>query len=489
MSVVKAIFKLLVILGASSYFSLSARASNEMLVSKERMPYEILSISMNQNTIEIKGWVLISYTQHYQNDSDHRTELEFFSINDSFRIRASLSSLSMTKQMEYFGSPKCGVNSTNQIPEVCNYSYDNVGFTAIIPIESFKVNEVYQTNIISHAFKSNLVYKTPVYFPMQNDLNFVYQDKNYNVKSKLDDTEIRVTATTVIARTTGAKTSPYWYNGTNCSTTYKNQLFFLKNSVYKEIFDRNLFENTSYYRVKADLSACDGQRRRIVEGKSLSPVWIASTYVQYSGTPLQISSKYLNRAPYFESNEVYIYKGQKLNINDYVKAFDYEEGDISHRIQIVSSNYVDEVGKYSIDLVVYDKENLKANTTLIVNVLAIPNNKPIIYANDLRILQFSKFNYLDHFSAFDTEDGNLTNKLINLSNIDTSVISTQELCLFVEDSKLLNDTKCINIEIYSNNEKYEKYRSISKNNTFYNESVPSNWENIIYILNNLLYLE
>lgn len=489
MTVVKAIIKLLVILGASSYFSLNPKAINEVLVNKDKMPYEILSIKMIDNTIEISGWVLISYSQHYQNESDHRTELEFFSINDSFKIQANLTNLSMTKQMEYFGSPKCNNSVINQIPEVCNYNYENVGFSVRIPLQSFKVNEVYQTNLISYAYKSQLAYKTPVYFPMTNDLNFVYSDKNYNIRSKLDDTEIKVTATTVIARTTGAKTSPSWYYGSNCSTTYKNQLFFLKGSAYKNIFERNLFENTSYYRVKADLSACDGNRRRIVEGNSISPVWIASTYVLYSGTPLQISSKFINRAPYFITNEVSIYKGQKFTLLDHVKALDYEEGNISHRINIINSNYIDEVGKYSLDLSVQDSEGLKAYTNLIVNVLAIPNMNPVIYANDIRVLQFSKFNHLDHFSAYDNEDGDLSNKLIMMNLIDTSNISVQELCLYVEDSKRLNSTKCINVEIYSNNEKYEKYRSISKNNMFYKESIPLNWNSLIFILDELVNLE
>ena len=63
MKVIKAILKLLVILGASSYFSLNAKASTEVLVNKEKMPYEILSIKMVNNNLEIRGWVYISYTQ------------------------------------------------------------------------------------------------------------------------------------------------------------------------------------------------------------------------------------------------------------------------------------------------------------------------------------------------------------------------------------------------------------------------------------------
>lgn len=486
MNVIKTIIKLLIILGASSYFRLNPKALNEVIVTKDKIPYEILSIKMINNSIEIKGWVFISYTQHYLNDSDHKTELEFLSINDSFKVIATTQSISMTNQMQYFGTPKCGPNIINKAPEICNFSYENVGFKVNIPMDMFKVNETYQTNIISHAYKSNLSYKTPVYFPLINDITFNYSDKIYTVKSKLDDTEIKVSATTVIARTQPLKTSPVWFYGDSCSTTYKNQLFFLKNSIYKNVLERKISENINYYRVKANITQCDGDRRRIIEGTIISPIWIASTYVQYSGTPLEISSKYINRAPYFEYSEINLYKGQSFELLDYVKAIDPEEGDISHKITIRSSNYKDELGTYTLNLEVFDKEGLKANATILVNVLALMNNSPVIFLDNIRILQNTIFNPLDYANAYDNEDGDITDKIISLNTIDTSIISIQEVCYYVEDSKGLNNTKCINVEIYSNQLEYLKFRSISKNNLFYGEDIPNNWKDIIYIIDILL---
>ena len=486
MNVIKTIIKLLIILGASSYFRLNPKALNEVLVNKDKIPYEILSIKMVNNTIEIKGWVFISYTQHYLNDSDHKTELEFFSINDSFKVTATTQSVNMTNQMQYFGTPKCGPNIINKAPEICNFSYENVGFKVNIPMEMFKVNETYQTNIISHAYKSNLSYKTPIYFPLINDITFNYSDKIYNIKSKLDDTELKVSATTVIARTQPLKTSPVWFYGDSCSTTYKNQLFFLKNSIYKNILERKISENINYYRVKANITHCDGDRRRIIEGTIISPIWIASTYVLYTGTPLEISSKYTNRAPYFEYSEINLYKGQSFELLDYVKAIDPEEGDISHRINVLSSNYKDEIGTYTLNLEVFDNEGLKAYAIIHVNVLAYVNNNPVIFSEDVRIIQYTTFNPLDYSNAYDNEDGDITDKIIALNTIDTSIISNQELCYYVEDSAKLSNTKCINVEIYNNQLEYEKYRSISKNNLFYAEEIPSNWKDIIYIIDLIL---
>ncbi len=486
MKILNQILKFIFIIGGVSYFRINAYGASEVMVSKKELPYEILNISMQNSSIVIEGWSLISYKQHYLNESDHLTELEFFSINDSFRISATLTSLSLTKQMEYFGSPICNFNSINQIPEVCNFNYERVGFTAIVPLNKFVVNQVYQTNIISHALRANLSYKTPVYYPILNDLNFTNSGKEYHIISRLDDTEIKVNATTVLARKQAAKVSPYWYSGTNCSSTYKNQLFFLVNTTYRNVFEKIISDNTSYYRVSSNLSACDGPRRRIVEGGSINPVWIASTYVLYSGTPLQISSNLVNQAPYFEKTKATIYKDQLFDWSSYVKAFDLEDGNISHKIIQVSSNYVNEIGTYRINLKVSDSKGLTSTTELIVDVIALPNSNPVLYAENTKILQYSNFNALDYVSAYDNEDGNLNHKIITLNAIDTSILSVQEQCYYVEDSKGLNDIKCIEIEIFSNKVVYDKFRMISDNNLFYKQEIPNNWINNIYILDSIL---
>jgi hypothetical protein len=267
---------------------------------------------------------------------------------------------------------------------------------------------------------------------------------------------------------------------------YNLPLFFLINSTYKNVFEKVVSNETSYYQVKANISICDGPRRRIVEGNSIAPVWIASTYVLYTGTPLQIKTNYVNRAPYFDKNDIYVYKGQNFEILDYVKAIDPEEGDISHKIEVISSSYKDEVGQYSIKLKVSDKNGLTTYTEININVLALPNSKPIIYAENIRFLQYSNFIALDFANAYDKEDGDLKNKIIYTNSINTSIISNQEQCYYVEDSQGLSDTKCIVVEIYSNSDLYNKFRLISKNNLFYNEETPSKWINIYFILKEIL---
>ncbi len=451
-------------------------AFTDVMVSKKDLSFEVLSIETNQNELIVRGWAFISYKQHFNNTSDHSTFLEFFNIKDQFRVQANLTNISQTQMMTYFGSPNCSSSSTYQMPEVCNYNYEQVGFEVKVPLDRFKAGDSYQTNIIVQAHTVGISYKTALYFPLSSDLVLSSSSRETIVSSRLDATELKINATTVLARKQAQKQSEYWFYGSNCSTTYRNQLFFQVNTVYRRVYEKVINDNTSYYRVGGNLNVCYESRRRITEGTLIQPVWIASPYVLYSGTPLQIKVNLKNQAPYFVKEEINIYQGEIFVLTDYVKAIDPEEGDISHRI-VETSNNVDRftVGTYTIDVKVSDNEGLSSNSSIIVNVLTRPNNAPNITASDIKIQQFSNFDALNYVTAYDVEDGDLSEKVITLNSIDTSLLSDQEICYYVEDSKYLSSTKCIIVSIYSYQDLMSKIRFVSKNNMFYNESLPSNW--------------
>ena len=128
-----------------------------------------------------------------------------------------------------------------------------------------------------------------------------------------------------------------------------------------------------------------------------------------------------------------------------------------------------------------------------MNVLTRPNNVPTINASDIQIQQFSNFNPLNFVTAYDVEDGDLTDEIVTLNSIDTSLLSDQDLCYYVEDSKYVSTTKCIIVSIYSYQDLMSKVRYVSKNNLFYNEPLPSNWMgkqmNLEYVILNNVILE
>jgi hypothetical protein len=112
---------------------IQTNAYTDVMVSKKDLSFEVLSIETSQNELIVRGWAFISYKQHFYNSTDHTTYLEFFNINDQFRFQASLTSISQTQMMTYFGSPTCPNHSTFQMPEVCNYHYEQVGLRRKYP--------------------------------------------------------------------------------------------------------------------------------------------------------------------------------------------------------------------------------------------------------------------------------------------------------------------------------------------------------------------
>lgn len=446
-------------------------------VTKAKLPYEVISISIEGEYVHISGWAFIAYTQHFENSSDHGVSLDFVSSTHQFRVNALITPISQTKTMEYFGSPICANNIYNQIPEICNYRYENVGFDVYVLISSFKDNENYQTNINVNAYLSQQNYSTPLYYPLANDLTIQSKTKEIKIISRLDDTVLTVSATTVLARKEPYKTAPTYFVGLSCSTTYLNQLFFLVNTTYRNVFEKTYSEDTSYYRVSANTFICSANRRRIVEGSSISPVWIASPYVLYSGSPLQIQVRSINQTPVITVNHTEIYEGYEFNYLNYVSASDYEEGDISSRISLIDTNFTSQIGLYFFNVKVCDLQNLCTTNRLYVNVKEIPNNIPVIYADDVELLINSVFNGYQQASAYDVEDGDLTSMIQVISSIDTSILGTQSLCFQVIDSKNAIAHKCINVTVIDYSSYLNKFRFISNYFLFYNEEIPELWLN------------
>lgn len=482
---IKVLFRWFIMFSIIRCFGIQSFAE-EVSVQKSALPYEILTVETNQTSMIIKGWALISYVQHFQDASDHSVQLEFVSIYDSFKVDANLEPISQTTMMQYFGTPTCSWTSIHIPPETCNFIYENVGFSVEIPLDRFQATHHYQTNIIVNAFAANLSFKTPLYYPIPNDLSFRIEEKEYRIVSRLDDTQLKVSATTVIARKEPYKSSPAWFSGANCSATYTNQLFFMKDTIYTSIKQKIMVGNTSYYGVSANPYLCYSSRRRIIEGNSLNPVWIASPYVLYSGSPLQIQVIRLNNLPVLSTGTIQVVEGESVNVFDHVSAYDIEDGDISSNIKIISNNIQSIPGSYRVDLSVTDSFGSTSYGTLFVNVITLPNIAPIIEVKDKTVLQHSTFDPRKDVKASDYEDGDLTESIEVIGAINTAIIGTQTICYQVYDSKSLSSNACIIVNVIDFANYSNRFRFISKTKPFYMENIPHNWINNINSLISVL---
>ncbi|NTW95050.1 MAG: DUF5011 domain-containing protein [Erysipelotrichaceae bacterium] len=463
---------------------LSIQAITLTPVSKEFLNFEILDVKINSDFISIKGWAFINDSQHYKNTTDHSIKLEFVSLNHSFTFDATLTNLSMTSSFAAMGYSYCadGVYGASS----CNYYYEYVGFEAIVPLDSFVKGQKYNTNVVFYANLSQKYFKTPLYYPITNPIEIMEGDYRFSIISKLNDTSIKIIESPVYARKSPSKTGTIWTYGSNCSTSYLNILYFKMYSVYTKILDRTIAENQTYYRVSAKSDVCVDMRKRIVEGTVLNPVWISGMFVEYSGTPLEISSVLINNNPVITAEDFEYIIGTPINLLDYAKCYDFEDGDISAKIVIESSNFQERVGVYQVTYYVEDKYGYFDRKTINITAIDLYNDPPIINAKDRTILQYSDFDYYLDVSAYDLQDGDITDLLEILNTIDTSNPDDQDLCYQVIDSKGAITIKCIVIHIYNEVILNRRYRFVSKNKLFYDESVPILWLNKVTDLQTML---
>lgn len=463
---------------------LPTRAITVSSVTKEFLNFEILDAKMTSEFITIKGWAFINESQHYKNTTDHSIKLEFVSLNHTFTFDAKLTNFSMTSSFAAIGYSYCaaGVYGASN----CNYYYEYVGFEAVIPLTSFIKGEKYITNIVFYANLSKIYFKTPLYYPIVNPIETMVGDYRFSIISKLNDTNIKVIESPVYARKSPSKTGTIWTYGTNCSTAYLNTLYFKMYSVYSNILDKTIVDSQTYYRVSARTDVCVDLRKRIIEGTVLNPVWISGMFVEYTGTPLEISSLLINNSPVIIASDFEYIIGTPINLLHYAKCVDYEDGDLTAKIVIESSNFQVRVGVYQVTYYVEDKYGYFDRKTVNITVLDIFNDPPLIFAYDRTVLQFSDFDYYLDVTAFDKQDGNITGLIKVLNSIDTSNILDQDLCYQVIDSKGAITIKCIIIHVYNEITLNRRYRYVSKNKLFFNESVPILWLNKVVDLQTIL---
>lgn len=467
----------------------SVGALNEQITDKTTLPYEISSIITGLSSFEITGWAFLNETQHFQSSADHNYEIEFSSPAHTFRARGMATAVSQTETMKFAGTPVCAANVYFQPGRICFYYYENVGFKITVPYGSFRYPNKYTAYIVVSGMTSKRSLKIPLYFPITEDIVKKVGDIEYRAISKMNDTKLQVNHTTVMTLMDASKTSPIWYYGSACSSTYGNRLYYKFGSIFSTIYEKRIVESTTYYRLSGALSSCYESRSRVVEGTQLSPLWIASNFVEYTGTPLQVTATLINTSPSLDVENVTLTVGDLFEPFNHVSAYDAEEGNLTQKIMLVSSNFVNAVGSYTLVFKVSDKYSVSVSKTMIVTVNEINNNAPIIDAADRSVLKNSEYDPRSGVSANDIEDGDITDRIEILNSIDVQSVTAQEQCYAVTDSKNARVEKCITITIFDVDSAKLKFRFVSKNYLFHNEQIPDTWVGLIDKLNIIMVSE
>ncbi|MBC1976680.1 DUF5011 domain-containing protein [Listeria booriae] len=157
-----------------------------------------------------------------------------------------------------------------------------------------------------------------------------------------------------------------------------------------------------------------------------------------------------NDAPTFTTSDVYLKVGDKFNPYAGITASDTEDGDLTDRIDIESSDVdMTQAGTYAVEYSVTDSDN---NTTKITrHVYVRTNDKPVIHASDQTFKAGASFNPLAGMSASDTEDGDITaNVTITANDVDANQAGTYHVTYSVTDSDDNTTTKTITITVLTN---------------------------------------
>ncbi|MBC1559596.1 DUF5011 domain-containing protein [Listeria booriae] len=157
-----------------------------------------------------------------------------------------------------------------------------------------------------------------------------------------------------------------------------------------------------------------------------------------------------NDAPTFTTSDVYLKVGDTFNPYTGITASDTEDGDLTDRIDIESTNVdMTQAGTYAVEYSVTDSDN---NTTKITrHVYVRTNDKPVIHASDQTFKAGASFDPLAGMSASDTEDGDITaNVSITASDVDANKAGTYHVTYSVTDSDDNTTTKTVTITVLTN---------------------------------------
>lgn len=424
----------------------------ELVVLKQQLPYEITNVTVSFSTLTIEGWAFINSNQHFLDSSTHSTTVEFTSREHRFKIPATLQPKDMISLMWYRGVRICGTHEYKKTSSTCNYSYKNVGFKVTVPLDTFNKNQTYTAMLILHAKQTDTKYKIQLFYPMKQPITKQSGDYQFEVHSALKDTRLIVNHENVVVRSGPSTAYPIVGAGASCSSAYANKLFYEKGQVFSNIIDKTMVNGVSVYRLKGNVLGCIKLKQRVKEGYSIDPMYIASTFVEYSGIMMSIENKLINEAPVLYVEHPTIHVDESFNWLEYVSAYDLEEKDLTKKIRVVSNSFMNKVGQYQIVLFVEDKHGYSDQKTMNVIVVGPKNTAPRLIVHDRTIKQFSYFDALEGAQAYDKEDGNLSSQIQLVNTVSTNKIGQFNQCYQVCDSANATATQCAVITIMERNE-------------------------------------
>lgn len=430
-----------------------------------------IRLSDDKKTLIVEGWGFILNAQNYYNDSTHEYSLLLQGNNHNLEVKGRLRNISHTDTMYYVGSRYCNDREFLKDSLVCNNYYNNIGFIFEIPLSQMNMEENYQVSLSVNAKKAKLKKTTSVYFPNKEAITLNTKHQEYIIDSKLHNIGVKVLNDWILVRDKPHKQGKILKGNLKCSTD--KSLYYRGGTVFKNVYDKVSVNNTTYYQLKGTVDGCYKSMSVIKEGDDYSPIWIASTFIEHIGEILTIKTREVNHAPQLVvGDDITIYVDDIFDVWEGVSAYDVEDGDLSEDIRIISNTFENKVGTYRIKYAVTDSFN--ETTVAQRNIIVLKrNHPPQIVAEDITLKRYSNYNPYDYAKAFDQDQNDISHLLVNLSNVDTSLLKKQEQCYEVVDSYNLKTRKCVWVNII---EEDRSFRFIQQKHLFFKENIPIQWK-------------
>ncbi len=476
---VKYVYRLIILLFVLSTVTMNVAAIEYTATNKTKVVYEITQMYLDSDGLHIKGWGFLNESQHYMTSDSIYGEFRLYSAGEVLSYPITFKYKDMSELMRLDNVSRCGENEYKKKGSQCYYEYRYVSFDEVIPYDSLTIGSKYSIQLAIYAKNSGEAYSTFI-LAATDESTYTSGNKTIYLNSKLRNTQFYVNHDYVYARKEAGKSGSI-LKSAKSDSKHGNYTYFDQYAQFYNVLGYKQIDDVTWYHVKGKIDGVKGDKYVVSEGDDYD-VWIASTFIEYNGNLTTILVSEASEKPMIYTENCTIYEGDTtFNADEHVWGYDSRDGELIP-VQIYSNLNINKKGNYILRYKVTNSANKSAVGSMKVKVIERPkeNTPPSISAEDKIIYQNARFNYMDGVSAYDLEDGDLSNEIIVSKEIDTTILGIQEACYYVEDHEGLSDRKCINVEVIKRERKEVELelgtlRFIDINNPFVNESLPAYW--------------
>lgn len=204
----------------------------------------------------------------------------------------------------------------------------------------------------------------------------------------------------------------------------------------------NYTENVKAYNNSEDLTS------KITYEKTVDTSKVGTYEVTYKVEDTEKTIKVnviKNELPIINAEDITVTEGGDINPLQNVMATDKEDGDLTDKITYEGKYDTSKIGTYKITYTVQD--SAKQMVSKEINLIVKDNSAPAINVIDREVSLNKEINLLEGVTASDEEDGNITDKIIYIGDVDTSKVGTYEIKYTVKDSKGKSTSKTVKISV------------------------------------------